>query len=36
MHDRLEQLSWRTQPVAHKNGDYGEVVEGPDSKVLKI
>ena len=36
MQKRLEELSWRTQPVAHKNGDHGEVAEVLDSKLPKL
>jgi hypothetical protein len=36
MQKRLEELSWRTQPRSHKNGDRGEVVEDPNSKLPKL
>jgi len=35
MRERLEELSWRTQPVSLKNGDHEEVVGVPDSKLPK-
>jgi hypothetical protein len=36
MRKRLDELSWRTQPRSLKNGDHGEVVEDPDSKLPKL
>jgi hypothetical protein len=36
MRKRLEELSWRTQPRSIENGDRGEVVADPDSKLPKL
>lgn len=36
MRKRLEELNWWTQSRSPRDGDHGEVVEVPDSKLPKL
>ena len=36
MRNRLEELSWRTQPYSLHSGNQGKVVEIPDSHLSKV